>query len=228
MRGAPGPSPLGTGDGEPTFPSRPIHRWSILTAHERRAHSVSANRRISLPHLQLLSPPGVLVCGHGHGTLRRCAGARPHALSVRGCRLRHHAGACAPADERASARTFIQGGPGSEVVGFDAQPGKALLAAALLRLQRAYVRKTCREAALYASQSRSARAGGHAGGLEVVELPPLSIRFARNGGDRIGVDSACERLAAARVDARAPARVLVIPGPQRRGTGGTLLNLRSK
>jgi len=59
----------------------------------------------------------------------------------------------------------------------------------------------------------------------------LSNGHARNRRDRIGVDSHAERLAATRVDARSRARCLGIPGPQRRGIGGTLnwiqSNLRS-
>ena len=50
----------------------------------------------------------------------------------------------------------------------------------------------------------------------MVEFSPLSDGSVRNGGDRVGVDSAPERLATARVDA------LYLPAPQKRGTGGTL------
>jgi len=59
----------------------------------------------------------------------------------------------------------------------------------------------------------------------VVELSPLSDRPARNGGDRIGVDGSAQRLAVARVDAL-PAARLFLPGPQKRGTGGTLSLIR--
>jgi REP element-mobilizing transposase RayT len=53
------------------------------------------------------------------------------------------------------------------------------------------------EVALYPSESGSARAGDKARGLEMVELSPRSDGYARNRRDRIGVDSARERLATA-------------------------------
>ena len=66
-----------------------------------------------------------------------------------------------------------------------------------------------------------ARAGGKARGLAMVELSPLSDGYARNRRDRIRMDSPRERLATARVDAL-PAVRFPLPGPQKRGTGGTL------
>jgi putative transposase len=68
----------------------------------------------------------------------------------------------------------------------------------------------------------SSRAGGKARGLEVVELSPLSERYARNRRDRIRMDSLRERLATTRMDARSTVQRLDIPGPRKRGTGGTL------
>jgi hypothetical protein len=56
--------------------------------------------------------------------------------------------------------------------------------------------------------------------VEMVELSPLSDRYARNRRDRIRVDSPRERLATARLDAL-PAARFPLPCPQRRGTGGT-------
>ena len=56
---------------------------------------------------------------------------------------------------------------------------------------------------------------------EMVERSPLSDRYGRNRRDRIRVDSPRERLATARVDAL-PAVRLLLPGPQKRATGGTL------
>jgi hypothetical protein len=46
--------------------------------------------------------------------------------------------------------------------------------------------------------------------------------YARKCGDRIGVDGIPEGLGTARMDARPPLRFLDVPGPQPRGTGGTL------
>jgi hypothetical protein len=58
---------------------------------------------------------------------------------------------------------------------------------------------------------------------EAVQRSPSSNGHARNRGDRIGADSAEERLAVARVDAL-PAARLNFPGPQRRGTVCTLIS----
>ena len=131
------------------------------------------------------------------------------------------------------ARSPLKGDSGPQTVGFDAEPGTALLAGALLRFQRLGAREVCGEAALHPSQPGSSRAGGATGGLAVVELSPLPNGHARNCGDRIGLDSPTERLAASRVDARSPGRLLDLPGslngakvrlpgPQKLGTGGTL------
>ncbi len=58
--------------------------------------------------------------------------------------------------------------------------------------------------------------------LEYFKLSPLSNGNARNRGNRIGMDGLRERLATACVDEQQTAR-FPFPGPQRRGTGGTLI-----
>jgi putative transposase len=55
----------------------------------------------------------------------------------------------------------------------------------------------------------------------VVKLSPLSNGNARHRRNRIGMDGLRERLATACVDAQQAAR-FPLPGPQKRGTGGTL------
>jgi hypothetical protein len=57
--------------------------------------------------------------------------------------------------------------------------------------------------------------------VALVKLSPLSNGNARNCRNRIGIDGLRERLATACVDAQQTAR-FPFPGPQRRGTGGTL------
>ena len=52
-----------------------------------------------------------------------------------------------------------------------------------IRFQRLDARQVREEAAVNPSQPAAARVGREAGRMEMVELPPLSIRHAGNGGD---------------------------------------------
>jgi hypothetical protein len=60
--GAPGPSQLGTGDGSASL-HKPAPGWSILAVYERRAHPLSANGGVPLPHLQQFPPRTYLSSG---------------------------------------------------------------------------------------------------------------------------------------------------------------------
>ena len=75
--------------------------------------------------------------------------------------------------------------------------------------------KTCRWG------SGQARPREQARGVALVKLLTLSNGNARNRRNRIGMDGLRERLATACVDAEQTTR-FPLPGPQRRGTGGTL------
>jgi len=67
-----------------------------------------------------------------------------------------------------------------------------------------------------------ARPRYQARGVALVKLSPLSNGHARYRRNRIGMDGQRERLATSCVDAQQAAR-FPFPGPQRRGTGGTLV-----
>ncbi|MGA3034996.1 MAG: hypothetical protein ABSD70_17050, partial [Terracidiphilus sp.] len=67
--GAPGPSPLGTGEGGLNFPVEPIRKCRILAVNERQAHPLPAHGGVSLSHLQLFPPARLFRGGRDKGPL---------------------------------------------------------------------------------------------------------------------------------------------------------------
>ena len=120
------------------------------------------------------------------------------------------------------ARAFIQGRSGAQIVRLNAKPAKTFLASALLRLQCLRAREVCGKTALYPSQP---------GRRGLVEKPEdwqwSSFRHYQTGMHRtVEIESewtARERgwqLPEWMLNRRS--EVLDLPGPQMRGTGGTI------
>ena len=98
------------------------------------------------------------------------------------CRSMYSAG------QRATEGAVIQGHSGTQVIRFSAEPGKALLAGALLRLQHLLAQQVCLEAAIHSSQPGGAWSCCQTRKLAMVQLPALRDRIRRKSRDRIGTD----------------------------------------
>src|SRR5437899_1090406 len=137
-------------------------------SHAMGTNAFSSQRPEPFRHFLLLPSPSVVYHGHKPTNLRVSFGARAAQLHASDLRVRSHAGACPPPDQRTGKR---YAGRCSEVVearsiaafasknGWPIQArswlewGTAFLAKEVLRFQHSKLPAVCGKAALYSSQS---------------------------------------------------------------------------
>lgn len=185
--GVPRVRTLGPGKAQ-YFPSPIFDDSSMLTANAHGTPPLPADRRSTLPDVQLLSP--VATPRHGGSARSVRVGARTHAAAIRVCceGLCRNAGARASAGERTAPRVARVGTQGAQAFRDVAQERTAILAGALLRLQCVDRGKGDREAEVYSPQSCETGTRDDARRLAVVELSALRDGRGGRGRDRVAVD----------------------------------------